>query len=189
MIRGTFANVRIRNRLAPGTEGGVTVHQPSGEQMSIFEAAERYRAEGVPLVVLAGKEYGSGSSRDWAAKGTALLGVRAVVAESFERIHRSNLIGMGVLPLQIRDGATLEDLGIDGERAGASTFTIQGIAGADPGSLLGASLDIEVAPADGSPVTTIPVTVRIDTATEAAYYEHGGILPYVLRQHLAAAGG
>ncbi len=190
MIRGTFANVRIRNRLAPGTEGGVTVHQPSGEQMSIFEAAERYRAEGVPLVVLAGKEYGSGSSRDWAAKGTALLGVRAVVAESFERIHRSNLIGMGVLPLQIRDGATLEDLGIDGERAGASTFTIRGIAGADPASLLGASLDVEVAPADGSgSPTTIPVTVRIDTATEAAYYEHGGILPYVLRQHLAAAAG
>jgi aconitate hydratase len=188
MIRGTFANVRIRNRLAPGTEGGVTVHQPSGEQMSIFEAAERYRAERVPLVVLAGKEYGSGSSRDWAAKGTALLGVRAVVAESFERIHRSNLIGMGVLPLQIRDGATLEDLGIDGERAGASMFTIRGIAGADPASLLGASLDVEVAPADGSPVTTIPVTVRIDTPTETAYYEHGGILPYVLRQHLAATG-
>jgi aconitate hydratase len=141
----------------------------------------------VPLVVLAGKEYGSGSSRDWAAKGTALLGVGAVVAESFERIHRSNLIGMGVLPLQIRDGATLEDLDIDGERAGASTFTIRGIAGADPGSLLGASLDVVVAPADGSP-TTIPVTVRIDTPTEAAYYEHGGILPYVLRQHLSSAG-
>ena len=119
MIRGTFANVRIRNRLAPGTEGGVTVHQPSGEQMSIFDAAERYRSEGVPLVVLAGKEYGSGSSRDWAAKGTALLGVRAVVAESFERIHRSNLIGMGVLPLQIRDGATLEDLGLDGDVRGS----------------------------------------------------------------------
>jgi aconitate hydratase len=156
--------------------------------MSIFDAAERYRAEGVPLVVLAGKEYGSGSSRDWAAKGTALLGVRAVVTESFERIHRSNLIGMGVLPLQIRDGATLEDLGIDGERAGASTFTIRGVAGVDPASLLGASLDVEVAPADGSVApTTIPVTVRIDTPTEAAYYEHGGILPYVLRQHLSSA--
>jgi len=189
MIRGTFANVRIRNRLAPGTEGGVTVHQSSGEQMSIFDAAERYRTEGVPLVVLAGKEYGSGSSRDWAAKGTALLGVRAVVAESFERIHRSNLIGMGVLPLQIRDGATLEDLGIGGERAGSATFTIRGIAGADPASLLGASLDVEVAAADGGgSSTTIPVTVRIDTPTEAAYYEHGGILPFVLRQHLASAG-
>jgi aconitate hydratase len=113
--------------------------------------------------------------------------VRAVVAESFERIHRSNLIGMGVLPLQLREGATLEDLGIDGERAGASTFTIRGIAGADPGSLLGATLDVEVAPADGSdPPIMVPVTVRIDTPTEAAYYEHGGILPYVLRQHLAS---
>jgi aconitate hydratase len=110
------------------------------------------------------------------------------VAESFERIHRSNLIGMGVLPLQIRDGATLEGLGIDGERAGASRFTIRGVAGVDPASLLGASLDVEVAPADGSPVTTIPVTVRIDTPTEAAYYEHGGILAYVLRQHLSSAG-
>ncbi len=188
MIRGTFANVRIRNRLAPGTEGGVTVHQPSGEQMSIFDAAERYRAEGVPLVVLAGKEYGSGSSRDWAAKGTALLGVRAVVAESFERIHRSNLIGMGVLPLQIRDGATLDELGIDGESAGSATFTIRGVADVDPASLLGASLEVEAALGSGDAVT-IPVTVRIDTPTEAAYYEHGGILPYVLRQHLAAAGG
>ena len=187
MIRGTFANVRIRNRLAPGTEGGVTVHQPSGEQMSIFDAAERYRTEGVPLVVLAGKEYGSGSSRDWAAKGTALLGVRAVVAESFERIHRSNLIGMGVLPLQIRDGATLDALGIDGESAGSATFTIRGVAGVDPASLLGASLEVEAALGSGEAVT-IPVTVRIDTPTEAAYYEHGGILPYVLRQHLAAAG-
>jgi aconitate hydratase len=187
MIRGTFANVRIRNQLAPGTEGGVTVHQPSGEQMSIFDAAERYRADGVPLVVLAGKEYGSGSSRDWAAKGTALLGVRAVVAESFERIHRSNLIGMGVLPLQIRDGATLADLGIDGDSAGGATFTIRGIAGADPQSLLGAALDVEVTSADGS-TSAIPVTVRIDTPTEAAYYEHGGILPYVLRQHLSSAG-
>jgi aconitate hydratase len=188
MIRGTFANVRIRNRLAPGTEGGITVHQPSGEQMPIFDAAERYRSEGVPLVVLAGKEYGSGSSRDWAAKGTALLGVRAVVAESFERIHRSNLIGMGVLPLQLRDGSTLEGLGIDGERAAAATFTIRGIAGVDPASLLGASLEVEAAPGSGDPIA-IPVTVRIDTPTEAAYYEHGGILQYVLRQHMASAGG
>ncbi|HET8619623.1 MAG TPA: aconitate hydratase AcnA, partial [Acidimicrobiales bacterium] len=132
MIRGTFANRRIRNRLAPGTEGGVTVHQPSGEQLPIYEAAERYRSDGVPLVVLAGKEYGSGSSRDWAAKGTALLGVRAVIAESFERIHRSNLIGMGVLPLQLAEGATFESLGLGPEAVAAATFTIGGLAGADP---------------------------------------------------------
>jgi aconitate hydratase len=185
MIRGTFANVRIRNRLAPGTEGGVTVHQPSGDQLSIYEAAQRYLADGVPLVVLAGKEYGSGSSRDWAAKGTALLGVRAVIAESFERIHRSNLIGMGVLPLQIDDGVTLGDLGLDGEDAGAATFTVRGIAGVAPPSLQGASLEVEATRGDDA--TTIPVTVRIDTPTEAAYYEHGGILQYVLRRHLASA--
>ena len=185
MIRGTFANVRIRNRLAPGTEGGVAVHQPSGEQMSIYEAAERYRAEGVPLVVLAGKEYGSGSSRDWAAKGTALLGVRAVVAESFERIHRSNLIGMGVLPLQLADGATLASHGVDADLARTATFAVRGIAGVDPASLMGARLEVEVSGDDGSTVT-LPVVARIDTPTEAAYYEHGGILHYVLRQHLAA---
>jgi aconitate hydratase len=192
MIRGTFANVRIRNRLAPGTEGGVTIHQPSGEQMSIYEAAERYRSERVPLVVLAGKEYGSGSSRDWAAKGTALLGVRAVVAESFERIHRSNLIGMGVLPLQLVEGATLESAGIDADRAAGSTFTVRGIAGTDSAALIGARLEVAVAPAgdgraQGSDVVNVPVTARIDTPTEAAYYEHGGILHYVLRQHLASS--
>jgi aconitate hydratase len=175
MIRGTFANRRIRNRLAPGTEGGVTVHQPSGEQMTIYEAAERYRAEGVPLVVLAGKEYGSGSSRDWAAKGTALLGVKAVIAESFERIHRSNLLGMGVLPLQLADGTTLESLGVDG----TEQFSIRGLAGTEPASLLGARLDVE---ADG---IAIPVIARIDTPMEAAYYQHGGILHYVLRQQVA----
>jgi aconitate hydratase len=192
MIRGTFANVRIRNRLAPGTEGGVTVHQPSGEQTSIFEAAERYRSEGVPLVVLAGKEYGSGSSRDWAAKGTALLGVRAVVAESFERIHRSNLIGMGVLPLQLAEGATLASLGLDPARAAAATFTVRGIAGVDPASLMGARLEVVVSgdgDGDGDGAMSVPVVARIDTPTEAAYYEHGGILQYVLRQHLAAAAG
>jgi aconitate hydratase len=176
MIRGTFANRRIRNRLAPGTEGGVTVHQPSGEQMAIYDAAERYRAEGVPLVVLAGREYGSGSSRDWAAKGTALLGVRAVVAESFERIHRSNLIGMGVLPLQLAAGTTWDDLGVDG----TESFTVQGLADRDAESLIGAALTLQV---DASEV---PVLARIDTQVEAAYYQHGGILPYVLRQHLAA---
>jgi aconitate hydratase len=175
MIRGTFANVRIRNKLAPGTEGGVTVHQPSGEQMSIFDAAERYRSEGVPLVVLAGTEYGSGSSRDWAAKGTALLGVRAVVAASFERIHRSNLIGMGVLPLQLADDANLASSGVDP----AGTFTIRGLAGAEPTSLIGARLTVEAGDA------ALPVIARIDTPTEAAYYQHGGILPYVLRNHLS----
>jgi aconitate hydratase len=177
MIRGTFANRRIRNKLAPGTEGGVTIHLPSGDETSIYEAAERYRAEGTPLVVLAGKEYGSGSSRDWAAKGTALLGVRAVIAQSFERIHRSNLIGMGVLPLQLADGATLESLGL----TGTETFTIQGLAGAEPVSLLGARLAVT---ADG---TEVPVVARIDTPMEAAYYQHGGILHYVLRQHLAGS--
>ena len=175
MIRGTFANRRIRNRLAPGTEGGVTVHQPSGEQTSIYEAAERYRAEGVPLVVLAGKEYGSGSSRDWAAKGTALLGVRAVVAESFERIHRSNLIGMGVLPLQLAEGETLAALGV----TGTETVSIAGLADTPPEALLGAARVVRIGDID------VPVTVRIDTPTEAAYYEHGGILQYVLRNHLA----
>jgi aconitate hydratase len=182
MIRGTFANRRIRNRLAPGTEGGVTVHLPSGEQMSIYDAAVRYRAEGVPLVVLAGKEYGSGSSRDWAAKGTALLGVRAVIAESFERIHRSNLIGMGVLPLQLADGATLDSLGLDADAVAAATFSLRGLAGAEPVGLLGARLEVEAGD------VTVPVVARLDTPMEAAYYEHGGILQYVLRQHLAGAG-
>ncbi len=177
MIRGTFANGRIRNRLAPGTEGGVTVHLPSGEQMSIFEAAERYRAEGVPLVVLAGKEYGSGSSRDWAAKGTALLGVKAVIAESFERIHRSNLIGMGVLPLQLVDGATFASLGVDG----TEIFSVRGLNGRDPRTLIGARLQVEA----GGRV--IPVIARLDTPKETAYYHHGGILQYVLRQHLGTA--
>ncbi|HEY8543418.1 MAG TPA: aconitase family protein, partial [Acidimicrobiales bacterium] len=178
MIRGTFANRRIRNKLAPGTEGGVTVHQPSGEQLSIYDAAERYRAEGVPLVVLAGKEYGSGSSRDWAAKGTALLGVKAVIAESFERIHRSNLIGMGVLPLQLLPGTTFADLGVDG----TEEVSITGLAGTDPVTLIGATRSVRIGEQD------VAVTVRIDTPTEAAYYQHGGILQYVLRQHLARRG-
>jgi aconitate hydratase len=177
MIRGTFANRRIRNRLAPGTEGGVTRHLPDGETMSIYDAAMRYADEGVPLVILAGKEYGSGSSRDWAAKGTTLLGVRAVLAESFERIHRSNLIGMGVLPLQFAEGVSVESLGLSGEE----TITIAGLAGAEPKSLIGRRLTIE---ADGKPVEAI---LRIDTPMEAEYLRHGGILPYVLRQHLASA--
>jgi aconitate hydratase len=168
MIRGTFANIRLRNQLAPGTEGGVTRHLPDGAQTTIFEASEQYQADGVPLVILAGKEYGSGSSRDWAAKGTMLLGVRAVIAESYERIHRSNLIGMGVLPLQFKDGDTRESLGLTGEE----TFEITGLAGADR-----VPREITVK-ADGK---EFPVTVRIDTPGEQEYYRHGGILQYVLR--------
>jgi aconitate hydratase len=177
MIRGTFANRRIRNRLAPGTEGGYTRHLPSGEQTTIYEAAVRYADEGVPLVVLAGKEYGSGSSRDWAAKGTVLLGVRAVIAESFERIHRSNLIGMGVLPLQFADGASVASLGFTGEEV----LTVAGIEGTDPAAMLGRRLTVD---AGGR---TFEVVARIDTPMEAAYYANGGILHHVLRQHLSTA--
>jgi aconitate hydratase len=176
MIRGTFANRRIRNRLAAGTEGGVTRHLPDGETLPIYDAAMRYAAEEVPLVILAGKEYGSGSSRDWAAKGTTLLGVRAVVAESFERIHRSNLIGMGVLPLQFSEGDSVDSLGLTGEE----TITVAGLAGADPKSLIGRRLTVE---ADGHP---FEVVLRVDTPTEAEYLRHGGILPYVLRQQVGA---
>jgi aconitate hydratase len=172
MIRGTFANIRLRNQLAPGTEGGVTRHLPSGEQMSIYDAAQRYAEEGVPLVILAGKEYGSGSSRDWAAKGTMLLGVRAVIAESYERIHRSNLIGMGVLPLQFASGENAASLGLTGEE----TFEITGLGGDR------IPREIEVK-AGGK---TFTATVRIDTPGEAEYYRHGGILQYVLRSLLNA---
>ena len=168
MIRGTFANIRLRNQLAPGTEGGVTRHLPSDEQMSIYDAAQRYADEGVPLVVLAGKEYGSGSSRDWAAKGTSLLGVRAVIAESYERIHRSNLIGMGVLPLQFRDGENAGSLGLTGEEE----FTIRGLADVDHTT---GELTVQAGARE------LTVRVRIDTPGEAAYFRHGGILPYVLR--------
>jgi aconitate hydratase len=169
MIRGTFANIRLRNQLAPGTEGGVTVKD--GQQMSIYEASQAYQDEGTPLVVLAGKEYGSGSSRDWAAKGTALLGVRAVLAESYERIHRSNLIGMGVLPLQFNGGDTAESLGLTGHEV----FTIEGIAGDGP---LPRELTVK---ADDQ---SFGATVRIDTPGEQAYYRHGGIMPFVLRSLL-----
>jgi aconitate hydratase len=172
MIRGTFANIRLRNQLAPGTEGGVTRHLPDGEQTSIFEASERYIADGVPLVVLGGQEYGSGSSRDWAAKGTNLLGVRAVIAESFERIHRSNLVGMGVLPLQFADGEDAESLGLTGEEE----FSITGIEG-------GEAREVTVK-ADDKEFTC---RVRIDTPKEVQYYKHGGILPFVLRQLLEKA--
>src|SRR4051812_33843523 len=167
MIRGTFANIRLRNKLAPGTEGGVTLHLPDGEQMSIYDASMRYQRDGVPLVVLAGKEYGSGSSRDWAAKGAALLGIKAVLAESFERIHRSNLIGMGVLPLELP--SSVEDLGLTGREV----FDITGVAGTAP---IPRKLTVT---ADGKP---IECTVRIDTPKEQDYYRHGGILQYVLRQ-------
>jgi aconitate hydratase len=173
MIRGTFANIRLRNQLAPGTEGGVTRHLPDGEQMSIYDASTKYAEDGVPLVVLAGKEYGSGSSRDWAAKGTALLGVRAVIAQSYERIHRSNLIGMGVLPLQFADGDSVESLGLTGEE----TFTIRGLADVSDAT------DTLTVEADDK---SFEATVRIDTPGEAAYFRNGGILPYVLRSLLGS---
>ena len=179
MMRGTFANIRIRNMMAPGTEGGVTVHQPSGDAMSIYEAAVRYQQDGVPLVVFGGKEYGTGSSRDWAAKGTRLLGVRAVITESFERIHRSNLIGMGVLPLQFQGGDSVARLGIDG----SETVTITGLAdGLTPRQTVGC----RISRADGS-TAEINLLCRIDTEDELAYYENGGILQYVLRNMLKAA--
>ncbi|HEY2647419.1 MAG TPA: aconitate hydratase AcnA [Candidatus Acidoferrales bacterium] len=175
MMRGTFANIRLRNQLAPGTEGGWTVHQPDGEQMSIYDASMKYQKNGVPLIVLGGKEYGSGSSRDWAAKGTVLLGVRAVVAESFERIHRSNLLGMGVLPLQYRAGESAQSLGL----TGFEEFTIEGVAKLAPG------MNVEVRARDKSGKETVFQTVaRADTPEEVNYYRHGGILPYVLRQML-----
>ena len=172
MVRGTFANIRLRNQLAPGTEGGVTLHLPSAEPMSIFDASERYAREGTPLVVLGGKEYGSGSSRDWAAKGTSLLGVRAVIAESYERIHRSNLVGMGVLPLQYPEGQNAASLGL----TGLEVFEILGLAeplnaGETPRTVTVVAGNVEFS-----------ATVRIDTPKEADYFRHGGILPYVLRQ-------
>ena len=181
MVRGTFANIRLRNRMAPGTEGGWTRHLPDGEVMSIYDASVRYQAEGVPLIVLAGKEYGTGSSRDWAAKGTRLLGVQAVIAESYERIHRSNLVGMGILPLQYKAGETAEGLGLSGEEL----FTIDGLDKLAGGEFsAGRELSVSAFPAGGKPVA-FSVVVRIDTPQEMRYYEHGGILPYVLRQLLA----
>ena len=172
MMRGTFANIRLRNQLAPGTEGGWTKHQPSGEKMSIYDASLKYKTEGTPLIVIAGKEYGSGSSRDWAAKGTLLLGVKAVIAKSFERIHRSNLIGMGVLPLEFMDGEDAESLGL----TGAETYAITGHTNA-------AARTVTVAATlDGGDPITFTAQVRIDTPKERDYFEHGGILHYVLRQ-------
>ena len=177
MTRGTFANVRIKNLMAPGTEGGVTLHQPSGEQLAIFDAAERYQNEGTPLVVFAGQEYGTGSSRDWAAKGTRLLGVKAVVAQSFERIHRSNLVGMGVLPLQFPDGISAQSLHLDG----TERFDFTGL---DDSVKPMSTVTLHIHRADGT-TETVALRSRIDTAIEVDYYRHGGILPFVLRQLIA----
>jgi aconitate hydratase len=178
MTRGTFANVRIKNLMVPGVEGGVTKHYPDATQMPIYDAAVKYQAEGVPLVILAGLEYGTGSSRDWAAKGTRLLGVRAVVAASFERIHRSNLVGMGVLPLQFAEGTDAKSLGLDG----SETFSFSGIEEITPGK----TVQMTIKRASGA-TETVPLRLRIDTGIEVDYYKHGGILPYVLRQILSAA--
>ena len=175
MIRGTFANIRLRNQLVPGTEGGVTKNHLTGETTTIYDASQAYQEAGVPLVVLAGKEYGSGSSRDWAAKGTALLGVKAVIAESYERIHRSNLIGMGVLPLQYPEGQNRESLGLTGDEE----FTITGITALNDGS---APRTVKVRAGD----VEFDARVRIDTPKEAEYFRHGGILKYVLRELLAS---
>jgi aconitate hydratase len=172
-MRGTFANIRIKNQMVPGVEGGVTNHYPSGQQMPIYDAALRYRDENVPLVIFAGREYGTGSSRDWAAKGTRLLGVRAVVAQSFERIHRSNLVGMGVAPLQFKEGESWQTLGLKGDE----TVTIHGLA---EGLKPRATLQLMITAPDGAG-RIIDVQCRIDTLDELDYYRHGGIMPYVLR--------
>ncbi len=179
MVRGTFANVRVRNLMVPGSEGGVTVHQPGGQRMSIHDAALAYEREGVPLCIVAGLEYGTGSSRDWAAKGPALLGVRFVVARSFERIHRSNLVGMGILPCQLPEGVTAQSLGLDG----TETFDLLGVAGPlrprQPARLV-------IHRAKGG-VEEVEVVVRIDTPIEAEYHRHGGIMQYVLRRIVKGA--
>ena len=179
MTRGTFANVRIKNLMVPGVEGGVTVHQPSGQQLDIYDACMQYQGEGVGLMVFAGHEYGTGSSRDWAAKGTSLLGVKAVVAQSFERIHRSNLVGMGVLPLQFKDGESAQTLGI----TGTESYDLVGLAGGITPMM---DVTLRIHGADGS-TTEHALTLRIDTPIEVEYYLHGGILPYVLRQLVAKA--
>jgi len=177
MMRGTFANIRLRNELAPGTEGGWTTRTSGEKPVTIYDAAMEYQQVGTPLVIIAGKEYGTGSSRDWAAKGTLLLGVRAVIAESFERIHRSNLVGMGVLPLEFIDGETRVSLGL----TGFETFEIEGMSNdMRPKS----KLTVRAAAADGT-VKTFSAVSRIDTPEEMSYYRHGGILPYVLRQLVA----
>jgi aconitate hydratase len=178
LVRGTFANIRLRNRLTPDAEGNITEHFPSGERMTIFEASQRYLAAGTPLIVLAGKEYGSGSSRDWAAKGPLLQGVRAVIAESYERIHRSNLVGMGILPLQFRAGENAESLGLSGREA----FSIRGLAaGLRPRQ----EMTVEARAEDGT-VRTFTVIARLDGPVDVEYYRQGGVLQTVLRR-LAAS--
>jgi aconitate hydratase len=174
MTRGTFANVRIKNLMVPGTEGGVTRFYPSGDELSIYDASMKYQAAGTPLIVIAGQEYGTGSSRDWAAKGTRLLGVKAVVAQSFERIHRSNLVGMGVLPLQFQEGVSAATLRLDG----TEVFDLIGLDGEVEPRL---EVQLVIHRADGSS-DQVPLILRIDTPIEVDYYQHGGILPYVLRQ-------
>jgi aconitate hydratase len=192
MVRGTFANVRIRNQLAPGTEGGYTTYFPEEEITTIYDAAMRYQQDGTPLVVLAGQEYGSGSSRDWAAKGPYLQGVRAVIAESYERIHRSNLVGMGILPLQFMAGESVQSLGLSGRES----FDILGLADAVASGFEGGrEVQVRATGEDGSS-REFQALIRIDTPQEVLYYRHGGILQYVLRQLLggrdkpeAIAGG
>jgi aconitate hydratase len=181
MTRGTFANVRIKNLMVPGVEGGVTKHFPNGskdgEVMAIYDAAMKYKEAKKPLIVLAGQEYGTGSSRDWAAKGTMLLGVKAVVAQSYERIHRSNLVGMGVLPLQFEEGTSAQTLGLDG----SETFDVVGLSeDVKPRQ----KLTLRITRADGK-TQDVPVILRIDTPIEVEYYRHGGILPFVLRELMA----
>jgi aconitate hydratase len=175
MVRGTFANIRLKNLMVPGVEGGVTVHVPSGERMDIYDAAVRYRAESIPLVIVAGKEYGSGSSRDWAAKGTLLLGVRAVIAESYERIHRSNLVGMGVLPLQFREGESATSLGL----TGTERLEILGISGS-----ITPRQEVVVKAQGPKDAKSFSAVVRLDTPVEINYYRNGGILQTVLRKML-----
>jgi aconitate hydratase len=181
MMRGTFANVRLKNLLVPGVEGGYTRHLPDGEQMSIYDASMIYQKEGISLLVIGGKEYGSGSSRDWAAKGTNLLGVKAVLAESFERIHRSNLVGMGVLPLQFKPGESAHSLGLTGEEV----YDIGGLVEGLKLNFAGVARELSVVAkkADGTTITFKAIG-RIDTPQEVLYYQHGGILQYVLRQLL-----
>jgi aconitate hydratase len=178
MMRGTFANIRIKNQMVPGVEGGVTIHYPSGEQMWMYDAAMRYAEEKVPLVIFTGREYGTGSSRDWAAKGTKLLGVRAVVAQSFERIHRSNLVGMGVLPLVFEEDNSWQKLGLKGDE----TVTIHGLTDIKPRQIMTA----EITFGDGRK-ENVRLLARIDTLDELEYFRHDGILPYVLRNMVKEA--